>query len=79
MSAALVGRVEILFLSIEARVWGTADPDGTNVEVHDERSPKNRELLDLAAVATWSTGGRVHAVADDEVPGGGLVAALLRY
>lgn len=41
--------------------------------------PGDEELIDLAAVETFKNGGRVYAVNPDEVPGGGVLAAVLRY
>ncbi len=79
VTAALAGRVRALFLPIGVRVWGRTDRDGLDVALHDTRQPGDRDLLDLAGVATWTTGGTVHAVEADDVPGDGPVATLLRY
>jgi hypothetical protein len=79
VSAALAGRVEAVFLPLGVHSWGRAGEAPGEVEIHDERRPGDRDLLDLAGAAVWSAGGRVHAVPPAEVPGGGEVAALLRY
>ena len=79
VGAALAGRVASIFVPLDRRVWGEVAESGMEVEVHDERQPGDRDLLDLAGVATWSSGGTVHAVPTEEVPGDGPVAALLRY
>jgi hypothetical protein len=77
VTAATAGRVESLFLPTGIEVWGRAEE--LRVEVHDSRQPGDRDLLDLAGAAVWLRGGTVHAVAAEEVPGGGPVAATLRY
>lgn len=40
--------------------------------------PDDELLVDEAVVATWETGGTVH-VLDEPIPGGGSLAAILRY
>ncbi len=47
--------------------------------MHEQKQPGDRDLLDVAGVATWSAGGKVHALEPAEIPGGGVVAAVLRY
>jgi hypothetical protein len=79
VSAALAGRVASVFLPVGVQVWGRAEADGSNISVHESRLPGDRDLLDLAGVATWTTGGRVHAVPPGDVPAPGTVAATLRY
>lgn len=79
VTAALAGRVRALFLPIGVRVWGRTDRNGLDIVRHETRQPGDRDLLDLAGVATWTAGGTVHAVEPDEVPGEGTVATLLRY
>jgi hypothetical protein len=79
VAAATAGRVASLFLPLGLEVWGRVPLGGAELEVHELREPGDRDLLDLAAAATWSAGGTVHAVAAPEVPGAGPVAATLRY
>jgi hypothetical protein len=76
--AALDGRIDTLFLPVGTQVWGRVAEDGT-VSVHDARQPGDRDLLDLAAAATWTARGRVRVVGPEDVPGGGELAAILRY
>jgi hypothetical protein len=78
VSSALAGRVDTIFLPIGTQVWGQAT-EGGEIVVHGDRGPGDRDLLDLAAVTTWSAGGQVRAVGPEDVPGDGPVAALLRY
>ncbi len=79
VSAALTGRVAVLFLPVGIQTWGRVESNGLRIDVHDRRVPGDRDLLDLAGAQTWATGGRVHAVAPGDVPGEGTVAAHLRY
>ena len=77
VTAALQGRVAVIFVPAFTHVWGTADV--VAAVIHEDRQAGDRDLLDLAAVATWRTGGRVHVVDAAEVPGPGPVAVILRY
>jgi hypothetical protein len=53
------GRVDTLFVNQHAAVWGNYLRDSFRVEVHEERTPHNRDLTDLAAIYTLLRGGRV--------------------
>ncbi len=77
VAAALAGRVDTLFIPIGVQVWGCIE-DGT-VTMHEERLAGDRDLLDLAGAATWSASGTVYARQPDDIPGGGPVAAMLRF
>jgi hypothetical protein len=77
VAAALAGRVDTLFIPIGVQVWGCIE-DRT-VTMHEERLAGDRDLLDLAGAATWSARGTVYARQPDDIPGGGPVAATLRY
>lgn len=77
--AASVGRAAAAFVAGDTSVWGRVVPERDEVVIHDEPVPGDRDLLDVAAVGTWDTGGRVHIVPSHDVPGGELAAAVLRY
>lgn len=77
--AAYAGRVDTLFVAVGPHRWGRFDPSSYTVEQHDEEQVGDDDLLDLAAVQTCLNSGTVYAVAAEEVPGGGVVAAILRY
>lgn len=77
LAAAEQGRVQDLFLSSGA---GTAAATATAPRLVTLTAPPGRDdQLDLAAVATLRAGGSVHALSATRVPGGGPVAATLRY
>jgi hypothetical protein len=77
--AANAGRVDSLFVPIEVQQWGTFDSDAGSAVAHETRVPGDRDLFDLAAVATLTHGGKVFVVDEAELPGGGRVAATLRF
>lgn len=77
-AAARDGRVESLIVALGVRRWGVADDRG-DIVVHDAREPGDRDLLDALALETMTHGGDVHAVDPAEVPGGGDLAALMRW
>lgn len=77
--AAHAGRVASVTVPVGTQIWGRVDKDTHEVEIHDGWEPGDRDLLDATASAAWLTGARVHAVAPDEVPGPGPLAAVLRY
>lgn len=77
--AAYFQRVQALFVPLDRQVWGSFDAESGQIAVHEEPGPDDQDLLDLAAVHTFSNGGAVYPVEIDAVPGGGLVAAVFRY
>jgi hypothetical protein len=78
-AAAHHGRVETLFVAVGVQRWGAFDPASGNAVEHDARQVGDADLLDMAAVTTLTKGGTVYAVEAGAVPGGGDVAAILRY
>jgi hypothetical protein len=79
VTAAHDGRVDTLFVALDARRWGTFDPDRRTVALSDHNGPGTEDLVDLAATRTLLAGGTVYAVESDRVPEGGEVAAVYRY
>jgi hypothetical protein len=77
--AAHHGRVETLFVALGHHLWGTLDLDAGVVQLHGERKPGDQDLLDYAAVQVLLNGGTVYALDQEEIPGGGTVAAVFRY
>jgi hypothetical protein len=68
------GAVDTLFLDIDAVVWGVVSDDG-EVSFTDDGS----SIVDEIARRAWLSGARLLAVRHEDVPGGGDVAAILRY
>lgn len=79
LSAALDGRVDVLFIDSSDQLWGSIRADGRTVEVHSSRLAGDDELLDLAATRTLLHGGTVYAVEHEQLANLSSVAALFRY
>ncbi len=81
LPAAHHGRVDTLFVTLGAQVWGTFDPGTNSVQVQQEAPPDGQDLLDQAAVHTWLNGGAVYAVEPDAMPGQSKapLVAIFRY
>jgi hypothetical protein len=77
--AAHQGRVDTLFVAIGEHLWGTWDETTEAIHIHDHAEAGDVDLLDAAAAQAWLHGGTVFAVPPSEVPGGGHLAAVLRY
>lgn len=79
VSGAVFQRVAVLFVAANREVWGKFNPDTGDMTVHDERQPDSDDLLDLAASHTLLNGGEVYALDADEMPGGHIMSAILRF
>ncbi len=79
VSAALAGRIDVLFAALDAEAWGVVDEATGTVEAHERRSPGDEDLIGRAALATLKTGGTVHAVGAAQLPKGEVMVGLLRY
>ncbi len=77
--AAHEGRVETLFVAVGVQVWGHFDPGRNLCRIHPAPEAEDGDLLDLAAIQCLLKGGTVYAVAPEQVPDEGPLAALLRY
>ena len=77
--AAHSGMIETLFICPTIRAWGVFDPR-TQITAIDER-PQNdsEELINLAVCLVLQHGGKVEPMLTDNIPGGGAMAAVLRY
>jgi len=79
VKAAIGGRVETLIVPLGVQKWGHYDPASDSVRFDDEPSPMNEDMVNYAAAQTILNSGNVYAVPADQLPGGGDVAAILRY
>jgi hypothetical protein len=77
--AAIHGRIETLFVSSEAELWGSLDEAADTVAIHTSRQPADVDLLDVAALRTILAGGDVFSVPPAEMPRDAAAVALLRY
>jgi hypothetical protein len=82
LTAAHDGRVEALFTARGVRSWGTYDGEARKIHLQEDQGQQSNgseDLIDLAAIQTFTNGGTVFAVEQDQVPGGGPIAAIFRY
>jgi hypothetical protein len=79
VKAAAVGQVETIFVPRGAEQWGRYDAGNHNVLLNDDPGPQDEELFDFAATQTLLNSGQVFAVPREQLPGGGEIAAILRY
>ena len=79
VKAARFGQVETLFVPLGVQVWGRYDEANSRVILASQPSPENEDLLDFAASETILNSGQVFAVPREQLPGGGDLAAILRY
>ena len=79
LPAALHGRIASLLVAVGVQAWGHLDATTNQAVVSETRKDGDEDLLNLAAIHTYLTGGTVHVVMPGEVPGGGAAAAVFRY
>ena len=79
VSAALDGRVDVLFVAVGVQVWGSVDSGSARIVRHQTQEPGDLDLLDLAAVRTLLQGGTVYALPSERMPDESPLAAILRY
>ena len=77
--AAFDGRVGVLFVATDEYRWGRYDPEARRVEPHDERVDGDRDLLEVAAARSLTSGAEIHAVPAAELPADSPIAAIYRY
>ena len=68
-----------MFVACNTHQWGTFDPNTQDIQVAQDAAPEHEDLLDCAAIHTFLNSGTVYAVAADQVPDAGPLAAVLRY
>lgn len=76
--AATMGAVDTLFVDIDDSLAGSVDETGA-VELSEADDAVDYGVADEIARRVWRMGGTVLAVRREDVPGGGSVAAILRY
>lgn len=81
LPAARQGRVAQLFVASDRTVWGSFDEatEAIHIDGEERGAGLRDDLLDVAAGATWSTGGDVHVLPQGQMPGKALCAAVLRF
>ncbi len=80
LGAAYDGRVQTLFLDLEANVFGTFDFETRDTVVHGaDAGVKGDDLASLAGRWVYDRGGEVYATTNAELPDGTPLAAIMRY
>jgi hypothetical protein len=77
--AAYQGRVDTLFVTLDAHRWGRFDTKKADLELHDQQQPGDEDVLDLAAIHSLINKGKVYVVKADQMPDGEPLAAVFRY
>jgi hypothetical protein len=77
--AAAHGRIDVLFVDIDAHQWGRFDPDNNDVEMGNSSDGAKFDLIDFAAVRSLDKGATVYALQSSELPDSSPVAAMFRY
>ncbi|GAB3559824.1 hypothetical protein GCM10027577_52950 [Spirosoma fluminis] len=65
LKAAVIGRIEALFLKAEASLWGHFDEDMMKTTIHDKQQEGDESLVEKIALLTLQNGGQVYVM--DEV------------
>ena len=77
--AATYGMVDTVFVDLDGSVPGTVDDESGAVTFAPEDDAVAYGVVDEIARRVWQAGGTVLAVRRDDIPGGGDVAAILRW
>ena len=78
--AATAGRVDALFITKGEQLWGTYEAASVSIRLEETQTACNEDLLDLAAIGTFESGGSVFLLEADQMPiEGAVAAAILRY
>ena len=79
LNAVHQGRVEELFICGDAERWGTYEASTEQMHENEFRSGQDEDLLNTALIQALATRATVHVLPQSQLPGGGQVAAVLRY
>jgi hypothetical protein len=79
LRAAAQGRVGTLMIAKGVHPFGEVDEDTLQVDLHENPSPHDEDLVERAVVSSLEQGAAVHVHAPEQMPHGAPVAALYRY
>jgi hypothetical protein len=77
--AATYGGVEILILDIDGRVPGTIDEETGEVTLAADDSPGSYGIVDEVMRKSLASRAKVYGLQAEDIPGGGPVAAAIRF
>lgn len=78
LPAAMMGRVDALFIDCSQPQWGRLDEKG-NIELHAEPQPGDEDMVELVAAETLAHRGQVFAIPPESPAKREKAEALLRY
>jgi hypothetical protein len=76
---ATQGAVDTLFVDIDANHPGHVDDETGAVDFAESDNATRYGIVDEVTRRAWLTGGQILALRHDDIPGGGSLAAILRY
>ncbi|MFX0558629.1 hypothetical protein ACOCEA_17640 [Maribacter sp. CXY002] len=80
LPAALMGKIDTLFIRNNSDIWGVYEPQNNHVRVDDNSLPTNVSLSNKAAIKTFLNGGKVYVMEKDNMPNPySMINALYRY
>jgi hypothetical protein len=79
LPAAHEGKVDTLLVAADAECWGRYDYRTRRLDVHEEPSPDDEELVNLATVTSFTQGADVYILPREELPEKESAVAVLRY
>lgn len=77
--AAYHGQIDTLFIANNLRYWGKFEPGTNSIQIDNDSTEENFDLLDFAAMHTFSQGGMVYLLPAEEIPDSESIAAIFRY
>lgn len=77
--AATFGAIEVLLVDLDVEKHGTIDADTGVLTFADEPAGSSYDLIDEVVGRALATGAKVLALRAEDMPGGGELAAILRY
>lgn len=76
---AIAGRVDCVFLSPDANIWGYFDEEYQVLRIDPHPSPENEDICNRLAIETLIRGGDVFTMPEDLRDRAGPVVGLFRY
>jgi hypothetical protein len=77
--AAHYGRISHLFVQKDQHIWGSFDEMENKLTLHETQQDNDEDLIDKTVMKTLLTGGEVHLLEKEKMPGQSQLAAIMRY
>lgn len=77
--AAYQGQVDTLFIADDFQCWGKFEPQTNSIQIEDNSTTENQDLVDVAASKTFLQDGMVYLLPKDQIPNNESLAAIYRY